>query len=107
MLFDRFIRILKSNLNTPYSSPPTNEKEKPIEDVPTIKKNIPTIEDGYYANLELKAGASLEQIKKSYKTLMKKYHPDLFHNDEAQRKAAELITSKLNEAYSYFEKKFS
>lgn len=60
----------------------------------------------YLANLELKPGATFEQIKSSYKALMKMYHPDKYARDEEKRKFAELVTSKLNEAYSYFERKY-
>ncbi|MCS6796160.1 MAG: J domain-containing protein [Raineya sp.] len=60
----------------------------------------------YYAWLEVPAGSSFEEIKKSYKNLMKKYHPDNFHHNESKRKTAEELCQKLNEAYQYFEKKF-
>lgn len=61
----------------------------------------------YYAWLELPYGSSFEDIKKSYKALMKKYHPDNFHNNETKRQTAEKLSQKLNEAYQYFEKKYS
>lgn len=61
----------------------------------------------YYAWLEVPAGSGFEEIKKSYKSLMKKYHPDNFHYNESKRKTAEELCQKLNEAYQYFEKKFS
>jgi len=64
-------------------------------------------EAGYYANLELKGGAGFAEIKAAYKRLIKKYHPDKFTQDEEHRKIAEEITRKLNEAYIYFENKFS
>jgi hypothetical protein len=60
----------------------------------------------YYAWLEVPAGSNFEEIKKSYKNLMKKYHPDNFHHNESKRKTAEELCQKLNEAYQYFEKKF-
>jgi DnaJ-domain-containing protein 1 len=72
------------------------------------KNDSPTssnIEDEYFANLELSPEASFEEIKKSYKNLLKKYHPDKYHNDE-RSEYAEKITKKLNEAYSYFENKY-
>lgn len=31
---------------------------------------------GYYANLELPYGATLEEVKVAWKRLMKQYHPD-------------------------------
>lgn len=61
----------------------------------------------YYKWLEVPYGSSFEDIKKSYKSLMKKYHPDNFHNNETKRQTAEKLSQKLNEAYQYFEKKYS
>ncbi|GAB4123454.1 MAG: hypothetical protein OHK0045_16180 [Raineya sp.] len=61
----------------------------------------------YYQWLELPYGSSFEEIKKSYKALMKKYHPDNFHNNETKRQTAEKLSQKLNEAYQYFEKKYN
>ncbi len=65
----------------------------------------PSPEAAYYAALELPANASFEEIKRAYKMLMKKYHPDRFHNEPQKKQYAEAVTQKLNEAYAYFEKK--
>ena len=64
------------------------------------------LEREYYGNFELPYGASFEEIKASYKKLLKKYHPDKFQTDETKRKIAEDVVSKLNSAYSYFEEKY-
>ncbi|WP_448527991.1 J domain-containing protein [Raineya sp.] len=69
-------------------------------------QNSNTQELKYYAWLEVPAGSNFEEIRKSYKNLMKKYHPDNFHHNESKRKTAEELCQKLNEAYQYFEKKF-
>lgn len=61
-------------------------------------------ESKYYQTLELKPGASFEEIKKAYKKAMKKYHPDRFQ-DEDKRQYAEDLSRKINEAYAYFKKK--
>lgn len=63
-------------------------------------------EKDYYGYLELPMGAPFEEIKKSYRKLMKVYHPDLYHNDPEKHKMAQEVSQKLNEAYVYFEKKF-
>jgi molecular chaperone DnaJ len=50
----------------------------------------------YYKALNIKEGASDDEIKKAYRKLSKKYHPDLNPNDtEAEEKFKE-----INEAYS-------
>jgi hypothetical protein len=52
-----------------------------------------------YANLEVAFGADIETVKKSYKTLMMRYHPDKHAgNPEKQRVALE-ITKKINESF--------
>ena len=55
---------------------------------------------------ELPYGASFDEIKKSYRKLLKKYHPDKFHNDEKKYKIAQDLVDKLNMAYNYFEEKY-
>lgn len=50
----------------------------------------------YYEILELKKGASQEDIKKSYKRLIKKYHPDIYKGDKT---FAEKKTAAINVAY--------
>ena len=52
-----------------------------------------------YANLELQLGASFENVRNSYKRLLKKYHPDRFANDPEKQKLATEITQKLNQSY--------
>jgi molecular chaperone DnaJ len=49
----------------------------------------------YYEILGLKKGASVEEIKKAYKELAKKYHPDVSKEHDAEKKFKE-----INEAYS-------
>ena len=52
----------------------------------------------YYEWLEISKNASQEVIEKAYKTLVKKYHPDL-QEDDNKIKAEETI-KKINEAYA-------
>ncbi|MEM5783326.1 MAG: DnaJ domain-containing protein, partial [Candidatus Aenigmatarchaeota archaeon] len=49
----------------------------------------------YYSVLGVKSDASLKDIKEAYKTLIKKYHPDVNKSLEAEE-----ITKKINEAYN-------
>ena len=45
--------------------------------------------DKYYKILGLKPGASLLEIKRVYRNLVKTEHPDLFDRDLRQKRAAE------------------
>lgn len=51
----------------------------------------------YYDILQINKNASPEIIEKAYKTLAKKYHPDL--QPEENKKQAEEILKDINEAY--------
>lgn len=50
----------------------------------------------YYDVLRVNKNASSQEIKDSYKKLIKRYHPDLYPGN---KKKAESITRDLNEAY--------
>lgn len=60
----------------------------------------------YYAVLGLKPGADKDTIKKSYRKLSMKYHPDkVRHLGEEFRVVAEEKMKEINAAYDYFKKK--
>lgn len=50
-----------------------------------------------YETLEVSENASPEIIEKAYKTLAKRYHPDL--QSDAEKRKAEQMMKKINEAY--------
>ena len=58
----------------------------------------------YYEILEVNEKASQEIIEKAYKTLVKKYHPDLYST--VQKKEAELKLKDINEAYNILSDSF-
>lgn len=53
----------------------------------------------YYANLELPNGASIEDVRKAYREMMKRYHPDKHAGDPERHKAATELASSLTSAY--------
>ena len=55
------------------------------------------MDKNYYEILEVDKNASSEIIDKAYKTLAKKYHPDL--QDDIHKKEAEKTFKMINEAY--------
>ena len=121
-LFKRAVNIIKSNINanrvnsvsfddidlSSFSASGQNEYEEFSQTTSEDDYLSPDekLEKEYYGNLELPVGTSFDEIKKQYRALLKKYHPDKFNNDEKKRKIAEQVVSKLNTAYNYFENKY-
>lgn len=110
----RLIEIARSRLpSSPSSDLETaywaGEQTEPSERRPPVAEpsRPPSREEGYYANLELKPGASYDDIRLAYRNLQRRYHPDHHHADPEQTALALEITKGLNEAMDYFEKKFA
>ncbi len=54
----------------------------------------------WYRTLELEPGADATEVRKAYRRLLKKFHPDRFANDPEKLKVATEVTRKLTEAYN-------
>ena len=57
-----------------------------------------------YATLEVGFGSPLEEVRKSYKRLLHKYHPDRFSGDAEKQALATEVTQRLNEAFDRIER---
>lgn len=114
-LFKRIKNIIRSNINYQSNVDSICENNEDInvndyddtyyndvKDIPDDNKK----EKEYYSILELEYGSGFEEIKKAYKKMLKKYHPDMYHNKPEKLKAAQKVTEKINEAYTYFERKY-
>lgn len=55
--------------------------------------------ENYYNILELKTGASPEEVKQAYRRLVKIYHPDVYPHNSPQQKTATKKFKKILEAY--------
>ena len=61
----------------------------------------------YYASLGLDEGADMDTIKKTYRQLSMKYHPDkVSHLGDEFKGVAEEKMKELNAAYDFFKRKF-
>ncbi|MBS4275728.1 DnaJ-like membrane chaperone protein [Campylobacter vulpis] len=88
-----------------------NELEAFIESLSKLKSPKKELnENEAYALLELNTGASLSEVKKQYRTLAKKYHPDILNannvSEEELKRGVEQF-QKINEAYEFLKKKLS
>jgi DnaJ-domain-containing protein 1 len=57
-----------------------------------------------YASLEVPPGSDFETVRKAYRTLMRKYHPDRHAQTPEKQKSATELAQKLTQAYKLLEK---
>ncbi|HXU05822.1 MAG TPA: J domain-containing protein [Polyangia bacterium] len=81
---------------TPPRSPPPRTPPRTAAGDQAIRKA--------YAALEVPAGSDFEVVKRSYRRLMRKYHPDLHGGSPEKSRAATDLTQRLTEAYKTLEK---
>ena len=54
----------------------------------------------WYARLELEPGASADEVRRSFRALMRKYHPDRFTDDPDHEALATELSQQLTIAYN-------
>jgi DnaJ-domain-containing protein 1 len=57
-----------------------------------------------YSALEIPPGSDFETVRKAYRRLMRKYHPDLHGGSPEAQRAATDLTQRLTESYKLIEK---
>lgn len=76
-----------------------------IQDFESIKAMFIKSADNAYKILEIEKSASDDEVKKAYRTMAKKYHPDRVNNeDEAIKKGAEEKFKEVQIAYETIQK---
>lgn len=71
----------------------------------TVSGSQPGDTSNAYKILEIDKSVSDAEVKKAYRTMVKKYHPDkLQHMDEVYRKGAQEKFNKVQEAYEQIQK---
>jgi DnaJ-domain-containing protein 1 len=88
----------------PAPPPPRREEKKkapppPASGPPIGDKRLREL----YAQLEVPYGAGFEEVKKSFRRLMRKYHPDLHAGNPQKQKTATQLTMSLTQAYNELE----
>jgi DnaJ-domain-containing protein 1 len=58
-----------------------------------------------YAALEVPPGSDFEAVRRAYRAMMRKYHPDLHTSTPEKQKAANEIAQKLTDSYRLLEKR--
>ncbi len=56
--------------------------------------------EGWYRTLEVPVGADMKDVRKSYRRLLSKYHPDKYAGDPEKYAAATEVASKITTAYN-------
>jgi len=75
------------------------------KDYESIKAMFVKNGDNAYTILEISASATNEEVKKAYRKMVKKYHPDrVTHLGEEHKAGAEEKFKKVQEAYDYIQK---
>ena len=75
------------------------------KDFESIKAMFYNSSDSAYKILELDSNATISEIKKAYRKMAKKYHPDkVSHLGEEHQKGAEEKFRKVQEAYEQLQK---
>jgi DnaJ like chaperone protein len=75
------------------------------QDFESIKAMFLKDADNAYKILEIEKSATNDEVKKAFRTMAKKYHPDkLQHMDEAYQKGAREKFTKVQEAYEQIQK---
>jgi DnaJ-domain-containing protein 1 len=98
-----FRRVPTADLPRPEPAPEARRPEpESSEPPPRARPTRPTREAElrqWYANLELPYGAGADEVRAAYRRLMRRYHPDLHHGDEAAERTATELSQALRRAY--------
>ncbi len=69
---------------------------------PQVEGRAPSQRDleGWYRTLEVPIDSDLDTVRKAYRRLVAKYHPDRFADEPAKYEAATEVTRKITVAYA-------
>lgn len=131
-ILSRISRILRANLHIGPDTPPTDygfyeeylrkkraennsqsqdRGQEPPGEETSRSRNGPPNRDAelakYYANLEVPYGSDLETVRRAWKQLVRKYHPDFQSGNPEKQEIANKLVQELNHAYKQLEKRLS
>jgi DnaJ-domain-containing protein 1 len=82
---------VRARVNESARRPPDPPRAAPPTKTDEIRRS--------YAALEVPYGSDFDTVRKAYRTLMRKYHPDRQGGSAEKQKAANELASRLTEAY--------
>jgi hypothetical protein len=86
---------------------PTSGARRPSTSRPEPPRRTPAGDQAIrqaYAALEVPPGSDFDTVRKAYRRLMRKYHPDLHTSSAEAQRAANDLAQKLSESYKLLEK---
>jgi DnaJ-domain-containing protein 1 len=83
--------------------PPPPRGQRPRDRVPSSTAISDKRLRELYAQLEVPYGAGFDEVKKSFRRLMRKYHPDLHIGNPQKHHTATQLTMSLTQAYNELE----
>ncbi|TFH04801.1 MAG: hypothetical protein E4H09_03075 [Spirochaetales bacterium] len=66
---------------------------------PNATSTVPEYLKKDYRNLEVAFGASMDDVRRAYKKLMRTFHPDRHSSDPEKLRTATEVTKKLNQSF--------
>ena len=109
-MLSRVYSIIRSNINFGWGDKydRVNDFEEDNGGYEKQNSKIPVTTNNdlaqYYANLEISFGSDLQAVKKAWKRMLKKYHPDLHSRDPGKQQTATRLTQGLTQAYNEIKK---
>jgi DnaJ-domain-containing protein 1 len=99
----RFFDLLRANLNALLDRAGERQRRAPHDDTEREEEERPANWDPavaqHYANLELPYGADLDTVKKQYRRLMSRYHPDRHQQSPEKQETANRLAAELTRSY--------
>jgi DnaJ-domain-containing protein 1 len=83
----------------PGTGPRPSGNTRPPASAPRSERRLREL----YSQLEVPYGAPFDEVKRSFRRLMRKYHPDLHAGNPAKQKTATQLTMSLTQAYNELE----
>jgi len=71
---------------------------------PSTRPAVPEELRADFGNLEVSPEASMDEVRKAYKRIIRQYHPDRFANDPKKLAYATEIAQKINQSYQRIKK---